>query len=862
MGRALSIKTSSLIIRLIDQVTGPAGKVAASVKGLNSAIAQNNARLDAMRGRMVDAVGAGYLLAKALGSPLTAAQKFETQLLDIAQKAELGDDAMKALGKQIRETSGRFNTSASEFAKGVDFLLGMGLDKDRAMEIMPDITKAAVAYTAEIQDLAKAGFSALDNLKVPANQFAKALDAMATSGKMGAFELKDMAAEFPSLTAAAQALQITGVGGVAKLAAALQIARKGAGTSAEAATNTANLMQKIISPDTTKKFQKAGIDIRKELKKVQATGGDVFEMIASLITKATKGDLSKLGDFFQDAQVQKFLLPLIQNIDEYRKIRDAALGANGTVEEDYQRRLKTSAASMALFKARVENIAIAIGSILLPAFNKVLDVLGPFIQRITALAEAHPALVRNIIAAASGLVAFRIAAVAASWAGLFMFGGLLKVAFVAAKAAAGIALLARALLIAPAVRMVTAAVTGLRSALITTTLVAGIAGKGTAFAMIGRTLLGLLNPIKLVSAAMVGLKWALRGVLIGTGIGVALVALGVAVEWVRKNWENLTIAFEAFKGAFVRGMAPLRDDPGLAWIAKGAEDALDAISNLTAEGDVTTFVQAGIAAGKMLAGAFVTVAGAIQNVADLISWVSEKWAALNEFDLRVTNMIVEGAKSAWAGFEAWWDGTVASFQETLSGLPGMFSGIGSDAIQSLWDGMVARFEAMLSWLAGLPGRIASAVGNIDLSGIFKWPSSPDWAKRIWGSDGGDEAQPASPAAPAAPQPDRPIDFRPAKTIPPQAAPVTTQVDVNTSSVDEATAKANEAGAEISSALNVTVKPTADLSSIADLKSMVGDVLRMLSQLGPAAQQAQAAVGRSVGASFKNRQDHVLHDGAQ
>ncbi|CAH1653232.1 hypothetical protein CHELA1G11_10607 [Hyphomicrobiales bacterium] len=89
-----------------------------------------------------------------------------------------------------------------------------------------------------------------------------------------------------------------------------------------------------------------------------------------------------------------------------------------------------------------------------------------------------------------------------------------------------------------------------------------------------------------------------------------------------------------------------------------------------------------------------------------------------------------------------------------------------------------------------------------------------------------------------------------------------KVEVDTTAVDEAKAKANEAGAEISSALNVTVKPTADLSSIADLKSMVGDVLRMLAQIGPAAQQAQAAVGRSVGASFKNRQDGSLHDGAQ
>lgn len=85
---------------------------------------------------------------------------------------------------------------------------------------------------------------------------------------------------------------------------------EGAGTSSEAATNTANLMQKIISPATKKKFAEAGIDIRKELKKVQDEGSDVFVFIADAVTRATGGDLTKIGDYFQDAQVQLFLIPL------------------------------------------------------------------------------------------------------------------------------------------------------------------------------------------------------------------------------------------------------------------------------------------------------------------------------------------------------------------------------------------------------------------------------------------------------------------------------------------------------------------------------------------------------------------------
>jgi TP901 family phage tail tape measure protein len=238
---------------------------------------------------------------------------------------------------------------------------------------MPAIMKSARAYNAEINDLAKAGFAALDNLKLPANEFARALDIMAQSGKEGRFELKDMAQYFPMLTASASALGMTGTTGVSRLSAALQIAMKGAGDASSAATNTANLMQKIISPETTKKFQKHGIDIRKELKKVQKDGGDVFEFIAGAVTRALGGDMSKLGDLFEDAQVQQFLRPLISNLNEYRAVRDKAFSARGVVDADYARRMGTFQAATKNFSAALEELRIRAGRVTLPGLTSFMQ---------------------------------------------------------------------------------------------------------------------------------------------------------------------------------------------------------------------------------------------------------------------------------------------------------------------------------------------------------------------------------------------------------------------------------------------------------------------------------------------------------
>lgn len=194
-------------------------------------------------------------------------------------------------------------------ADGMDILAGMGASRDDALGLLPDIGRATTAYNAEIADLSQAGYAALDNLKVPANEFGRALDAMAQAGKAGAFELKDMAKYFPSLGAGYQALGQKGVPAVADLSAALQIVRKGTGDSASAATNLSNVLQKINAPLTRKSFAKMGVNLEKEMKKAAEKGLTPIEAIAEITNRTLKGDLGKLGDLFQDAQVQQGLRP-------------------------------------------------------------------------------------------------------------------------------------------------------------------------------------------------------------------------------------------------------------------------------------------------------------------------------------------------------------------------------------------------------------------------------------------------------------------------------------------------------------------------------------------------------------------------
>ena len=407
---------SDLLIRLTDRASGPARgilglmnrlrSVGAGAGGGLAAVGDRATRsFSALHIKLLAATAAAYALQRTVAGIVTPAANFETSLLDIAQKADLSDTSMHQLGERVRKVAKDVGRGANDMAKGVDTLLGMGLDVGKTMEAIPGIGRAATAYNAEVTDLSKAVFSSIDNLRVAAKDVPKILDSMAYAGKEGAFEIKDMAAEFPSLTASAQALGMTGTAAVAKLTAALQIARKGAATGSEAATNTANLMQKVQSQDAVKKWKAFNVDIRKEVEKTQKSGGDIFVMLAEKANKVLKGNLAKLGDLYQDEQVQKFLRPLIQNLEEYKRIRDGAFKANGVVDQDFGRRMKTYAGQVHRLSGAFEDLRIASGNRFLgpltAGMKQLADILNSMDGRVTVL-DKLGASIRGLVTGIMG----------------------------------------------------------------------------------------------------------------------------------------------------------------------------------------------------------------------------------------------------------------------------------------------------------------------------------------------------------------------------------------------------------------------------------------------------------------------------
>lgn len=425
---AVGISTKNLAAyegRLAREIKSANGELATQTRRMED-VADRQRRMAAARGNYdrtqqlaSSAQGAGFSAmagGAVVGAPLLkgndAAQDLETRMTTIAQRSNMSAEATGRFERNLLATGRAANRTRDETLSMFDQLTAQGFEAQDALAMGRDVGRAATAYQVGDEDLAATAGS-LRNLKLVAGQTGSAFDVMAVAGKRGNFEFDAMARSFPALTAGAAAYGMTGLKAVSEIAAAAQIARRGAGSDDAAATNLQNLIQKIGSPETERKFAKLGINLRAGLAAGAKEGKSALETIIELSRQATGGDASKLGKIFEDAQVQAALRPLMADFAEFKDIRDDALSANGEVDRDFQRRMKDNAQAVKSMRIEAGTTLIRLGKDIMPVFTAVGQAVGSLLVRYNTWASAHPGLAKG--------VAMVIAAVAA---GLLVFGGL------------------------------------------------------------------------------------------------------------------------------------------------------------------------------------------------------------------------------------------------------------------------------------------------------------------------------------------------------------------------------------------------------------------------------------------------------
>jgi hypothetical protein len=416
-----------VLVRLKDMLSSPLRGLRRSLQGV------------ADMAKKIGIVGTA-IAAISFMAPMKEAAAFQQQLLDIAGTAgKSGSAAYRMIDELKARYEGlalQVGQTSDTIAKGSGKMIAAGLDEALVDRSLKGIGKATKAANADFDDMAGVAISLLQTLKLPASELDDTFAGLIVAGKEGSFELKDMAKYFPTLTGQMAKLGITGRTAATQLATMLEIARKGTADPAEAANNLNNFLSKITAPETRKNFQKMGVDIQGVMLDAATKGINPIEAVIQKVSKLTgisgkeiEGLMKKakasgltgadaleevrkqleaihgagaLGGLFSDMQVMGFLIPMLGNIDEYKRIKQSVSEATGAMSD----------ADFATQMQSLNTQLITFGELGTQAWREVGLAFGTWMPSINAYLQDGLKWLRETDAATGGLVKTSLA-----WAG-------------------------------------------------------------------------------------------------------------------------------------------------------------------------------------------------------------------------------------------------------------------------------------------------------------------------------------------------------------------------------------------------------------------------------------------------------------
>ncbi|KQW27033.1 hypothetical protein ASE36_18985 [Rhizobium sp. Root274] len=616
-----STLTSSLVVRLIDQVTGPAKKVAGSLLGLNDtargatagiganlagALERNNQALAAARGNLIDAVAGFWALRGAANSVLGPTIRLEEAMADLRKVANVDDAGMLSLEAAIRRVSQATGHAQSEVAATMASAAQGGIATSDLESYSEMVLKVAVAWgtsgDAAGEALAKTQ-TAMQWTVSETRQFADEINSLSDATAASTTELLEFSRR--SLAAGKTA----GLSSKEVLALGASMISAGAAPDV-AATSLLNLTRAMTKGSSATKKQRAafkalGFDMKALQKGMQADGLGTVMKVFEAIEKAPKEQrTSIISELFGDEA--RALAPLLENLDlirqNYGAVADEAKTA-GSVQREFAFRSRTTANALARLRNALEGIAISIGSAITPVLADMADKLAPTAGKIADLAGRFPRLTQAVVGTVAALASLRIGLIALNFVGLNLRGGMLVAGLAVTKLGAAVA----------------GAMGGLRDLVKVRNAIGA--------AQLGRSLTGFekLGTVLLTVGQAGGrLLWTFgKLTLVGA-------ALGAAATWIWNNWQNLSNFFSGFADGFMKNFQPI--GPVLQPIVKGFGDLFGFLSNLLGPIQDTdgAFRSWGETVGGAVAQGVNSVVSAIEKLVGLLVTAYEKAVAFGE----------------------------------------------------------------------------------------------------------------------------------------------------------------------------------------------------------------------------------------
>ncbi len=436
------------------QLTLQLDKMRAAQQRLNQVQQAQKANLDKRaeyRGQILDTVALGATVA----SPVVMAARFETAMLGVAKQVDGARDANGKLtsvyyemGKQIQQLGREVPLATNEIADMVTAGSRMGVVRDQLIDFTRTSAMMADAFELPAGELADNMGKIAGLFKIPIPAIGELADSINYLDDNAISKGGDIIEFLTRTGGVASAVKVT-----AQEMAALGSTLLTLGERTETAGTATNAMfQKFAAADKgTKSFKSAlkelGISSSAVQKGMQQDATGTMMKVLAAIGKLPKE--KQLGVMVELVGLEHSdtLAKLANNTEEWR--RQLALAnseaAKGSMSREFAARLETTNAQWTLMKNRTSEVAVNLGSVLLPAINDTFKAISPLVNVVADFARENPKVTKAIVGTAVALTSLKVGSLAARYAFTFLKGGLLGGAGVLEKMRAGALLAGRAL---------------------------------------------------------------------------------------------------------------------------------------------------------------------------------------------------------------------------------------------------------------------------------------------------------------------------------------------------------------------------------------------------------------------------------
>jgi TP901 family phage tail tape measure protein len=318
-------------------------------------------------GRELNAMMLRFAAPAAIGYGLTRSVKefasYERMMTRTGMKLDASRQQMRGMGDDVAQIADRYALARGEVTELLDAYAETGATLADVNANLPSLAKVQQGLGASGSDVAATWDAAAKSFGLATNNIEKFFDVVAAGGAIGKFEGSDLARYLPSLMPVAATQGFTGMEGTERLVGLLETMRDYVGTSQEAATATADFLEKISSPDVEKRFGEAGINLRKELGKAKENGEDILLVMSHIINKATRGDASRLSELFGERDSRRVARLLMTQFDALEgKIATIRERSKGMISSNVNQVLEDAQAKIDRLGNSWDKLLMSVGS--------------------------------------------------------------------------------------------------------------------------------------------------------------------------------------------------------------------------------------------------------------------------------------------------------------------------------------------------------------------------------------------------------------------------------------------------------------------------------------------------------------------